>query len=202
MIDSLLQVDSKLLLWFNNHQSDFLDPIIWTLTGTPVWAILLLAFIAWQLSLSGSLRNAKRIAVLFLGIAMCIALSDRISSGVLKPGVARYRPSHNPELKDQLRLYEKENGKVYRGGKYGFVSSHATNSTSVAVFLFLIFGASSSSALVFIWPIVFSYTRMYLGVHYPGDILGGALLGASIALLVHFLLMRWFPNQLNKLIVV
>ena len=196
MIESLLKADADLLVWFNNHQTDALDPIIWALTGIPVWAVLLLIFIAWQLSRFGSLRDWKKIVILFLGVALCIGLADRISSGIVKPGVARLRPSHEPTLEGQLRFYEKDNGKVYRGGQYGFVSSHATNSFAVATFLFLIFGATSSASWVFLWPLTFSYTRMYLGVHYPGDILGGMLLGVLIGLFVTYFWRKVLPKHI------
>lgn len=93
----------------------------------------------------------------------------------MKPFFARPRPSHEPGLAGLLHLV---NG--YKGGAYGFASSHAANTFGVAMFIYLLFRSRYAwISAIFVWAAVMSYTRIYLGVHYPGDIFAGALVGSA-----------------------
>ena len=102
----------------------------------------------------------------------------------------RFRPSHNPQIADLLHLHVHDDGELYRGGKFGFVSSHAANTFAVAMFSSLIFRFKSYVLFIFFWAAIVSYSRIYLGVHYPLDILGGALLGGIISLISYFILTK------------
>src|SRR5690606_4235929 len=112
--------------------------------------------------------------IYIVGIALTIALADQVTSALMKPYFMRLRPTHEPDL---ARLVHTVN--QYKGGKFGFASSHAANTFGVATFLFLALKDSYRyTGLLFLWAGAVSYTRIYLGVHYPGDILAGALVGA------------------------
>ena len=109
----------------------------------------------------------------------------------------RFRPTHNIEIKEIIHTYIKSNGEEYRGGLYGFVSSHAANFFALSTYLYLVFKEQSRWwSLIFVWSIIIAYSRIYLGVHYPLDVIGGALLGISIGYLVDKVLTIF--NPLNE----
>jgi undecaprenyl-diphosphatase len=126
------------------------------------------------------------------GIALCILLSDQISSSLLKPLVARLRPTYNPEIADLIHTV---NG--YRGGRYGFVSSHAANAATFVTFTALIFRNRYYSILLSLWAFLTAYSRVYLGVHYVGDVLCGALIGVLVGMGVYFVLKPLLSKGLN-----
>ena len=113
-------------------------------------------------------------------VALIVLCSDQLSSSVIKPLVCRERPTHNVDIQDQIHTV---NG--YVGGLYGFVSSHAANSFAIAIFLSLVIKNWLFSFTIFLWAIINSYTRIYLGVHYFGDVLCGAVVGIIIALILY-----------------
>lgn len=107
------------------------------------------------------------------GVALTIILSDQITTGLMKPYFARLRPSHEPSLEGMVHLVNN-----YKGAMYGFASSHAANTFGTAAFLWLLFRKSKPwMAWLFLWATLVSYTRIYLGVHYPADIVVGGLVG-------------------------
>ena len=126
-------------------------------------------------------------------IGLAIGLSDFVASSVFKPMVERLRPSHVPELEGVLHIV---NG--YRGGQFGFMSSHAANSFALATFFALCMRSRSLSTVLFIWATLNAYSRIYLGVHYPGDVICGAALGSFSAYLAYFLLLKIRPTLLSK----
>ena len=110
----------------------------------------------------------------------CVAGTDAITSRLMKPGFARLRPSHTEQLTGQLVLHRLSDGSEYRGGLHGFVSSHAANTFGLAMLASLLFGGGRWRWLFLVAALV-SWTRIYLGVHYPGDVLFGALFGVGWA---------------------
>lgn len=169
-METLLELDRELLLTLNSLHTTWLDPIMFWLTKTRVWLPLyvFLLFLA--------IKNFKRDTwMVLLGIGITILLADQVTSGFMKPYFARLRPSHEPSLQGLVHFV---NG--YKGGKYGFASGHAANTFGTATFFFLLFRSRYTwIPWLFFWAVLMTYTRIYLGVHYPGDILVGGLLGAS-----------------------
>lgn len=187
MLDYLLQLDENLLLFFNGLHASRLDTIMFALTDGKIWLPLFLFTVIFILV---KYRGKGFFILLFIGLV--ITLGDQISSGLLKPLIGRLRPSHEPHLEGILHLVNN-----YKGGLYSFVSSHATNSFGVATMLWLLIGKQYKWIGVFFgWALIFSFTRVYLGVHYPGDILAGALLGISIAFAINWLFRKYTPQLL------
>lgn len=185
MMDYLLSLDEKLLLFFNGIHSAWLDSLMFTLTDGKVWAPLFLFTIIFII-----VKFKGKGFFMLLFVALVITLGDQISSSLLKPLIGRLRPSHEPHLEGILHIVNN-----YRGGLYSFVSSHATNSFGVATMLWLLIGKQYKWISVFFgWALIFSFTRVYLGVHYPGDILGGAILGISIAFGINWIFRKYTPQ--------
>ncbi|RAU83490.1 phosphatase PAP2 family protein [Pontibacter arcticus] len=124
----------------------------------------------------------QSLAMLLLAVA-AVGAADYIASGIFKPYFARLRPCHNPDLAQVVNIVEG------CGGKFGFLSSHASTGFALAVFFSLILSGKYKyfKAVLILWAFVVSYSRIYLGVHYPGDLLGGALVGALCAYLCSLL---------------
>lgn len=170
MMHVIKEWDEQFLLFLNQFHTDWLDPVVLLVTKTEFWIPLYLVLIFLIF------KNYKREGwIIMAGIVLTILLADRITSGIMKPFFQRLRPSHEPSLVGLVHIVE-----GYYGGLYGFASSHAANTTGVAFFIFLLFRKTYRwIGLIFIWAFVMSYTRIYLGVHYPGDILVGALIGVG-----------------------
>ncbi len=181
MLNKLIEIDQSWLLAINGAHTPCLDQIMFYISQSWLWIplyALLIALLIWRF---GWKRGLLYTAALFA----VVGLSDYVSSGLIKHWVCRPRPTHEPALQGIVHIV---NG--YTGGKYGFVSSHAANTMSLAVLFALIWGkqqpATSKKNNHAWWLLVFvalnCYSRMYLGVHYPGDIIGGLIVGTLMAL--------------------
>ena len=168
MIDSLIELDKAVFLIFNSHHTLYFDQVMWIVTGKTIWIPLILSFIYVFFK-----QGWKEAILVILMVALTVLLCDQISSGICKPLFERFRPTHDPEFSQYVTTV---NG--YLGGMYGFISSHAANAFGVAVFSSLLFRNKIFSVSVIIWAMLSCYSRLYLGVHYPGDILFGALAGS------------------------
>lgn len=184
---SLLEFDKVITLAINSCHSPFFDNFFYIYTQTWTWipAILLLLVWMWR-------KWGVRSLYVVAGIALCILLSDQISSSLLKPLVARLRPTYNPEIADLIHTV---NG--YRGGRYGFVSSHAANAATFVTFTALVFRNRLYTILLSLWAFFTAYSRVYLGVHYVGDVLCGALIGVLVGMGVYFALKLLLNKGLN-----
>lgn len=168
MIDSLIELDKAIFLVFNSHHTLYFDQVMWVITGKMIWIPLILSFIYVFFK-----QGWKEAILAVLMVALTVLLCDQISSGICKPLFERFRPTHDPEFSQYVTTV---NG--YLGGMYGFISSHAANAFGVAVFTSLLFRKKLFTVSVLIWAMLSCYSRLYLGVHYPGDIMFGVLAGA------------------------
>lgn len=182
MFEYFEQLDQQLLIWINSLNSPFLDQLMWTVStklfGIPFYLLFLFLFYK-------KFKSPKFIfPVIFAGLS--VGLSDLISNNLFKKVFQRYRPSHNLDIADQLHYVND-----YHGGMYGFVSSHSANMFALAMFVYLILKDKYKySWTVFLWAFLIAYSRMYLGVHYPADIICGGALGVLIGWLMYKLLFK------------
>ena len=182
MFQQIESLDRQLFLWLNGFHCPWGDEVMWLISSKWLW-IPLYIFILTHLFRT---RKKDFLRILAL-IALVIGLSDWISSGVIKDSVKRYRPSHNTKLAPQVHVYKHADGSEYRGGTYGFVSSHAANCFAIATLAFIFLRRKSKHwGWLCVWATLVAYSRIYLGVHYPLDILGGAMVGIAVTLAVYF----------------
>ncbi|MDA0315376.1 MAG: phosphatase PAP2 family protein [Bacteroidetes bacterium] len=171
MIESFKHWDEKAFLRLNSFHSEALDPIVLLLTQTITWIplYLLLLYLIYRI-------DPKNSIWVIGGVILTILLADQVSSGLMKPYFERLRPCHDPQWKGFMHLY----GRC--GGLYGFVSSHAANTFGLATFLTLTLSKKQKNICwLFLYAVAVSYTRIYLGVHYPLDVFFGALVGVLSA---------------------
>lgn len=183
MLEVLKNIDTWLLMLINSANHPFFDSLMWWISDKYIWIPMYLFLIVKMYQ-----KFRFDIWKIIIVIAVTITLSDGISSGIIKKQVQRYRPSHNIELKESLHLHQYSDGTFYSGGKYGFVSSHAANSLAIAILVCLFLGGSSKIYyLLVVWALIVSYSRVYLGVHYPSDIVGGLIVGFFSATVSYWL---------------
>jgi len=169
MIELIKQFDEYIFLLINGLHNPLFDATFWQISGLYFW---LPVYIALIFIIIRKFKKSSIIILLF--IALTIVFTDQIS-GLIKDSVQRIRPSQRSDWTDIVHVINN-----YRGGQFGFVSSHAANFFGLATFLSFLFKARWVCVISFICAIIVSYSRIYLGVHYPTDILGGAVLGVVI----------------------
>lgn len=155
---------------------------MWVISRPKTWIplyVVLAALLAYRY------RDWRTVVIVLAAFGIAVGLSDFTCSGVLKPLVCRLRPTHEPAL-DPVHLVH-----GYMGGRYGFCSSHAANSMAVALLFSLLYRNKLATASLMAWVAIVCYSRMYLGVHYPTDIVAGLFIGALMAVSVYWALARW-----------
>lgn len=166
-------MDQKAMLALNFTGSPFTDQFWYDYSNKLVWIPLIIV------TIYSLIRNQKgtttQSLIYLLGIIALIFLLDQTSSGIIKPLAGRLRPSHNPAISSLLHYV---NG--YHGGKHGFVSGHATITAGIATWLWMTYKDRLSRGVFVLFAVTIGYSRIYLGVHYPGDVLCGSLLGIGM----------------------
>lgn len=190
MLEMIIDWDKELFLDLNSFYTDFWDVIMFNITNKFFWIPLYLLFLYWLI------RFYKKDSIwILLVLILVITESDQLSVHGFKNVFMRLRPCHDPDLSG---LVHTVNGKC--GGQFGFYSSHATNHFALAVYLIFIFKDRFLyfTPLILLWAGVISYSRIYLGVHFPADILAGALMGSLIGGLGYYLLRIIKPSMFSR----
>lgn len=162
--------DQQLFLLLNSINSPFWDKIMHLLSEKVIWAPLYLAILIYI-----GIRYKKKFFLILPFIILAVALADQVSVQLFKNVFQRLRPCHEPSLEGMIHLV---NGEC--GGLYGFVSSHASNSFNVALLSLMFIKKKWYTITIIFWAAIIGYSRIYLGVHYPGDVICGALVGSLI----------------------
>ncbi|MBQ1858671.1 MAG: phosphatase PAP2 family protein [Paludibacteraceae bacterium] len=180
-----MNFDTDILLWINGHYTDWLDTVMWYISHPATWIpihVVLVVLLVYRY------RDWRTVLLVLAAFGIVVGLSDFICSGVLKPWVCRLRPTHEPSITSIHIVRD------YTGGMYGFCSSHAANSMAVALLFSLLYRKKTATICLMAWVAVVCYSRMYLGAHYPTDILAGLFIGALCAVSAYLALARWWPR--------
>lgn len=182
-LQQLIHFDQQLLLKLNGSDSLFWDGFMMTVTSTATWIPLALVLL-YILIKNNNMRNVLFIVLM---IALAVVIADQFASTFCKPYFKRFRPTHDPLLMSYVDVVNN-----YRGGKYGFISSHAANTFAVFVYVSLLIRNRCLAVSLLLWASLCSFSRIYLGVHYPGDILAGALSGSCVGAVL------WYCTRLYQ----
>ncbi|MCH5175935.1 MAG: phosphatase PAP2 family protein [Prevotellaceae bacterium] len=181
-MNELNELDHQLTLAINGSDSLFWDNVMYTVTNTFSWSLVILTL----LIIVFKNNNWKEALMVYLTIALLIFVADRLCSGIVKPTVARWRPTQDPHL-----MYFIDVVRNNRGGKYGFFSGHACNTMCMAVFLSCLFRSTKITVTLIFWSLTTTFTRLYLGVHYLGDVCVGFIVGTLLGLLFYWVMERY-----------
>lgn len=178
--------DQDLFLFLNGIHNPLWDYSMTLFTLTPIWLIFYGTIIAIIIK-----KHGKKSLFIFVAVALMILCADQFS-GILKHTVQRLRPSNDPALGQLVHVFFR------KGGLYGFVSAHAANTFAIATFTTLLFRNRRYAMFIFPWATMIAYSRIYLGVHYPGDILFGAILGIGVGIGI-FKLLNYAESRLSPI---
>jgi undecaprenyl-diphosphatase len=189
MLEGLKNLDTELLLFFNHLNTPFLDFVFYWVSDKWIW-IPFYIYLAWLVYKNDS----AHFFIVLIFIAAAITISDQIASGFLKEYVMRLRPCHDPAISSQIHLVNE-----YCGGQYGFVSSHAANTFALTAFITRLFSGKKFQLrkVIWFWAAIVSFSRIYLGSHFPGDVVCGAALGIATGYFVAYFYFR-FINRHHK----
>ena len=185
---SIVDIDKQWLLALNGSDSLFLDSVVKTLTTATTWIPLYVALLYVVIKNSD---NVRKVILIIVCALLCVFLAGSIDDMLVKPLVARWRPARDPQIGIFIDIV---NG--YRGGRFGFFSAHASNTFSLAIFFSLLFRSRLVTITMIIWSLINCWTRLYLGVHYFGDVTVGLLVGILIGW-GFYCLYRWVMKRIG-----
>lgn len=190
MIEKILLYERDAFFALNGSDSAFLDRFMWLYTGKEVWlplVILIIGVLVYK-------KNWRESLLIILAIALVVLLCDQFASHVCKPLFTRFRPTHHPDFMEQVKTVFN-----YRGGLYGFISSHAANAFGFATLMALIMKNRWFGWTLFLWATLTAYTRIYLGVHFISDVVPGIVVGTLFGYVVYrlylFVRSKWLPVE-------
>ena len=183
-----IDLDKQWLLALNGSESLFLDSVVKTLTTATTWIPLYVALLYVVVKNSD---NARKVLFVVISALLCVLLAGTVDDTIVKPLVERWRPARDPQIGIMV---DTVNG--YRGGRFGFFSAHASNTFSLAVFFALLVRSRLFTVAMVLWSLVNCWTRLYLGVHYPGDILVGLLWGGFVGTAVWYMHTKFLPQPM------
>ncbi|MGN0224191.1 MAG: phosphatase PAP2 family protein [Muribaculaceae bacterium] len=192
MIDSLSALDSQLTVAVNALHSPYFDQFMFLFSNKWIWVPMYATILIILYK-----RYSWKAALLFLvAIALTITITDQLCASIIRPLFERMRPANPDEPLSQV--IHVVNG--YRGGPYGFPSCHAANSFALATFLALMRRRWLFGAVVFLWAALNAYSRLYLGVHFAGDLIVGAIIGSIVGFGLFAITnrashMQWFSGE-------
>lgn len=176
MLERILTLERDAFLLLNGNHTPYLDRFMWLYSGKAVWlplAVFILLVLIYK-------KNWREWLLILLAIVLVITLCDQFASHLCKPLFTRFRPTHHPDFMNEVQTVFD-----YRGGLYGFMSSHAANAFGFATFISFVFRERLFTGTIFLWAALTSYSRIYLGVHFLSDIIPGALMGICFGYLVY-----------------
>ncbi len=178
LVEKILPYERNLFLWLNDHHTTYWDTFMWIYSGKMVWLpLVIVGFVIFVYKIKW-----KEAVLILLCAALVGVLCDYISASVIKPFFERLRPTHHPDFATFVDVV-----KGYRGGRYGFISNHAANGFGVVAFTSLLFRYRLFTITMLIWATTTAYSRIYLGVHFISDVVGGAIWGALIGFLAYYI---------------
>ena len=177
-VEKILPYERSLFLWLNEHHTEYWDIFMWIYSGKLIWLpLVIVSFIIFVYKIKW-----KEAVLLLICAALVGILCDYVSAQLIKPFFERPRPTHHPDFQNFV-----DTVKGYRGGKYGFISNHAANGFGVVTFISLLFKYRYLTITMIIWATTTAYSRIYLGVHFISDVVGGAIWGTLIGFLVYYI---------------
>lgn len=175
--ESLLPIERDFFLWLNSGHTSYWDVFMFIYSGKFVWIPLVVVCLG---VFTYKVQWREALLLVLAGVLVGV-LCDQISASVVKPFFERLRPTHHPDFMNYV-----ETVRGYRGGRLGFVSSHATNGFGVVVLSSLLFRYRVYTIVILVWALITCYSRIYLGVHFVTDVVGGILLGSVMGLVTYY----------------
>lgn len=178
LVEKILPYEKELFLWLNDRHSEYWDGFMSMYSGKVIWIpFVLVSFFIFVYKIKWKEALVLLACAVLLGL-----LCDYVSAEFIKPYFERLRPSHHPDFAPFVELVDGR-----RGGRYGFISNHAANGFGVVAFTSLLFKYRYYTITILLWALTTAYSRIYLGVHFISDVVGGAIWGTVIGVLVYYI---------------